>query len=433
MRKNAVGILIACLCVFINSTVFAANHNYYGKTITKQQAEIAEAIARDIANAVKADQSLTTDLAKVRRAAKWVSGFAMHGDYGSDEKKYYRSPYGMFVAGIFTCAGATRGLGRVLDLLGYSWEHVNENKYEHQWCVLVMDGKKGYADANVIPGGIAGYGERPPLDNLILTAQASGADGLSPYDDIPEINAFVENIHAKYNIKTKLGFGAILMEVQNDSPSTGSRNKGKTKDSSDEITGGRITDTWVNEIWSSVCRTAGVKELDVNVLDDDRSINLWITPENSLNITFEMADLFVREKELLFCILAHELGHAVLKHGPYEELINPQKIGKDKFMFTLVSYSDEEEAEADLFGIRLSIKKGMSAKDFRSALEKVRKSGQKKTQYGFCSHIPDADRIIMAERTFKNEKASMAKEPSPTGSNGDRKDRINSLMTELGL
>ena len=60
------------------------------------------------------------------------------------------------MAGVYTCAGTTRALGRVLDYMGYSWQHVNENKWSHQWCIVTMDGQAGYADGM---GGIAGYGE----------------------------------------------------------------------------------------------------------------------------------------------------------------------------------------------------------------------------------------------------------------------------------
>ena len=74
----------------------------------------------------------------------------------ADADKHYRSPYGVFVAGVYTCAGTTRALGRVLDYMGYSWQHVNENKWSHQWCIVTMDGQTGYADGM---GGIAGYGE----------------------------------------------------------------------------------------------------------------------------------------------------------------------------------------------------------------------------------------------------------------------------------
>jgi len=45
---------------------------------------------------------------------------------------------------------------RVAVSMGYSWQHVNENKWSHQWCIVTMDGQTGYADGM---SGIAGYGE----------------------------------------------------------------------------------------------------------------------------------------------------------------------------------------------------------------------------------------------------------------------------------
>lgn len=130
-------------------------HSYY-KGLTKAQAEEADRIAKDIAQKVRADKSLNTDLKKVRAATKIVATYCSRCMYGNDAKRYYRTPYGVFVAGVFTCAGSTRALGRVLDFMGYKWQHVNENQWTHQWCVLEMDGEIGFADGQA---GLAGYGE----------------------------------------------------------------------------------------------------------------------------------------------------------------------------------------------------------------------------------------------------------------------------------
>ena len=130
-------------------------HSYY-KGLTKAQGEEADRIAQDIAKKVMAERSLNTDLKKVRAASKIVAWYCSRGVYGNDEKRYYRSPYGVFVAGVFTCAGATRALGRVLDFMGYDWHHVHENQWAHQWCVLEMDGEIGFADGQA---GLASYGE----------------------------------------------------------------------------------------------------------------------------------------------------------------------------------------------------------------------------------------------------------------------------------
>ncbi len=129
-----------------------AKHKYY-KNLSADQAALADSVALEIANAILAEPSLTTDIDRVRAAAQIVGSICAQEYYGSDSTKYYRSPYGVFVAGIYTCAGSTRALGRVLDYMGYDWQHVNENQNMHQWCVLTMDGQIGFAD------GMAGWAD----------------------------------------------------------------------------------------------------------------------------------------------------------------------------------------------------------------------------------------------------------------------------------
>ena len=84
---------------------------------------------------------------------------SVRGKYGSEENNYYRTPYGVFIAKKFTCARTTTALGRVLEFMGYEWEHVNENKWMHQWCILKMDGKRGHADPALGQDDAVGYGE----------------------------------------------------------------------------------------------------------------------------------------------------------------------------------------------------------------------------------------------------------------------------------
>lgn len=129
-------------------------HNYY-KGLTEEQAAQADAVAAQIAESIMSNPDYTTDLQKVSAAANAVKGYCNKGTYGADANKYYRSPYGAFISGNYTCAGTARALGRVLDFMGYSWSHINENQWNHQWCVLTMDGQTGFADA-MMP--IAQYG-----------------------------------------------------------------------------------------------------------------------------------------------------------------------------------------------------------------------------------------------------------------------------------
>lgn len=98
-----------------------------------------------------------SDLDRVSVAASIVSYYCQFCDY-TMEGGDYRTPYGVFIKGEYSCAGATRALGMVLTCMGYSWTHINENQYSHQWCELYMDGQLGYADGQV---GMAGYGRHP--------------------------------------------------------------------------------------------------------------------------------------------------------------------------------------------------------------------------------------------------------------------------------
>lgn len=142
-----------------NTIPMPSEHEYYGSHISAEQAAQADAIAKSIANKIMNNSNYNTDLQKVSAATQMVARYAMKGKYGADSQKYYRTPYGVFVSGNFTCAGTTRALGRVLYFMGFKWQHINENEWKHQWCVLYMDGQIGFADANVFPDGLIGYGE----------------------------------------------------------------------------------------------------------------------------------------------------------------------------------------------------------------------------------------------------------------------------------
>ena len=159
MLKCAILAFVMVAVLFLGNFEIVSAHTYYGSSISAEQAAQADAIAIDIANSIMSNSAYKTDLDKVAAAARAVAQYAGRCTYGTDDKKYYRTPYGVFVARVCTCAGTTRALGRVLEFMGYSWQHANENQWKHQWCILTMDGRKGYADAAVIPIGRAGYGE----------------------------------------------------------------------------------------------------------------------------------------------------------------------------------------------------------------------------------------------------------------------------------
>ena len=172
MFRTLAAVLVVVIVIAMGSCQSAYAHTYYNNHITAEQAAKADAIAKSIADSIMSNKAYTTDLDRVSAAAHVVAQYAAKGRYGADENKYYRTPYGLFVTGNFTCAGTTRSLGRVLEFMGYEWTHVNENEWLHQWNVLYMDGRIGYADAAVIPTGRAGYGEYREGIEMVNEARA---------------------------------------------------------------------------------------------------------------------------------------------------------------------------------------------------------------------------------------------------------------------
>lgn len=105
-----------------------------------------------------ADETLTTDLQRVAKAAAIINGYVAQG-HSSTTHPDYNTAYGTLVAGYSSCAGDTRALGLVLECMGFKWSHANEGEWDHQWCIVYdMDGKTGFADGSMY--GIAGYGSR---------------------------------------------------------------------------------------------------------------------------------------------------------------------------------------------------------------------------------------------------------------------------------
>ena len=67
------------------------------------------------------------------------------GKYSMSEL-HYNDPYGYFVRKIASCAGCTRATGLCLNILGIHYQHINENKWKHQWCRINVNGKYWICD-----------------------------------------------------------------------------------------------------------------------------------------------------------------------------------------------------------------------------------------------------------------------------------------------
>ncbi len=126
-------------------------------TTTELSAESKYNQARAVAEELAAGITGSNDLERVYQAAQIVADYSSRATY-TMEGKDYATAYGVFIKGEYSCAGSTRALGMLLECMGYSWKHVNENQYTHQWVEVTMDGQKGWADGQI---GMAGYGEFP--------------------------------------------------------------------------------------------------------------------------------------------------------------------------------------------------------------------------------------------------------------------------------
>jgi uncharacterized repeat protein (TIGR02543 family) len=148
------------------NTVVTAGRTYYAHWKKANAKQIAKSIA-------KRCKKEKTAAKRVQAATDAVATFIAQNRY-TMKGKYYAKAHGVFVAGYSSCAGETRALGMVMGYMGYSWKHVNENKYTHQWVrVYTKKGKKGtmWADANFVMfdgyetfsfSGQSGKGKNPP-------------------------------------------------------------------------------------------------------------------------------------------------------------------------------------------------------------------------------------------------------------------------------
>ena len=98
----------------------------------KQAFDVAAVIAAKYAGQPKEDQ-LRGVYAEIRHLFDTKITYSM-------TEKHYNSVYGYFIANVASCAGSVRATGLVLTILGFEYEHVNENQASHQWPRVRVDG-----------------------------------------------------------------------------------------------------------------------------------------------------------------------------------------------------------------------------------------------------------------------------------------------------
>lgn len=82
----------------------------------------------------------------------------------SEEAPHYNDAYGYLISHVASCAGSARTTGLCLNMLGMSYEHVNENQWSHQWCRVNIDGVMWIVD----PYGYVCAEESAPYEHPAL-------------------------------------------------------------------------------------------------------------------------------------------------------------------------------------------------------------------------------------------------------------------------
>lgn len=133
--------------IYINTERYEVNGYYFFYPTSESR---REKMARKVAKEIASKCTKGNDRERVANAAEMVYDYyatcCYDSDYGSD---VYNEAYGVFWGQLCTCAGTAAAMGMVLEEMGFDYTHVNNGKYDHQWCVLTMDGKKGWADGMV--------------------------------------------------------------------------------------------------------------------------------------------------------------------------------------------------------------------------------------------------------------------------------------------
>lgn len=147
-------------------------HHYYCDSIKKEDVDLADTLCRELAEILMKDESLKTDLDRVKAAASVISRKAQKLEFTNDPNKHSHSPYGMLILGAYNYKGSSHTLGRVMEYMGLSWVHSTDDENAYSWCILMMDGKIGFAEPI---SGVCGYGECPVQQ--IETKEAAGTEG----------------------------------------------------------------------------------------------------------------------------------------------------------------------------------------------------------------------------------------------------------------
>ena len=144
ITAKATGGKTAAITVTVSKYKIAqARYRYFRKYMSEKEFDKAYKAALEIVKPLEG-MSRPDQLYNIARYLRWYYDTQM--TY-SMKSKHYNDPYGYLILKQASCAGCARTTGLCLNILGISYEHVNESKYSHQWCRVKVGSEYWICDA----------------------------------------------------------------------------------------------------------------------------------------------------------------------------------------------------------------------------------------------------------------------------------------------
>lgn len=138
---------LKCTVVVTRTPIVAmkklAKYSYFRKYMTESEMTKAYNVAKTLMEPLRglSRKDQVIGIAVVLR--EWFN----NGMNYTMRQKHYNDPYGYFVLKWGSCAGCARATGMCLNMLGFNYEHVNENQYSHQWARVKVGNEYWICDA----------------------------------------------------------------------------------------------------------------------------------------------------------------------------------------------------------------------------------------------------------------------------------------------
>lgn len=186
-----------------------------------------------------------------------------------------------------------------------------------------------------------------------------------------------------------------------------------------------------HEVWEKVAKVTNLTSLPF-IIKEDKVPNAWVTNGESVTVSTGLLNLLNTKAEL-YGVLAHEAGHAKLKH--YENTVNRQAglslgaailggifgnglgniaVGVGANLAS-AGWSREQEVAADDYAVKTAYENGEDPVGLYAAMLRLSSYRDKLEPSGFNSHPPDDRRLLHIKNEVLKYKPNAIFPEPPTG------------------